>query len=191
MSALLIRAGNRLTGIDSLPPAAVSVPGLTYIRADLHFDSLSALPQLSGRRFHRILMMDVLEHLLDPERVLRDSVDLIAPGGTIVVSIPNVANLWVRISLLLGRWDYADRGILDRTHLRFYTRQTARRLLVSSGYTIEKEMATVIPAELAFHLSHRKVLMIGLNRILAILTRIWPTLFGYQFVFLARPSKDS
>jgi len=187
-SEQLIESGNRVTGIDVLPPSAVCVPGLEYIPADLNSQSLGAMPRLSSRRFGRILMMDVLEHLLDPERVLRESARLLAPGGSVIVSLPNVANLWVRLMLLLGRWDYTDRGILDRTHLRFYTRKTARHLLVSSGYAIEKEIATVIPAELAFRLSHRNLLMIAINRTLAAATRLWPTLFGYQFVFLARPA---
>ena len=188
-SATLAEAGSHVTGIDFLPPSAVSIPGLAYIQADLSHESLRALPQLKGRCFDRILMMDVLEHLLDPERILRESQQFLAPGGSAIVSLPNVANLWVRLLLLLGRWDYAERGILDRTHLHFYTRKTARRLIISCGYTIEREMASVIPVELAFGLSHRNPFMKALNWVLAFITRIWPTLFGYQFVFLARPAE--
>ena len=80
-------------------------------------------------RFTRIVMLDVLEHLADPERVLREAAEVLEPRGRIVVSLPNVANLSVRIGLLFGRFRYGDRGILDRGHLRFYTRRTARELV--------------------------------------------------------------
>ena len=84
----------------------------------------------------------------EPERVLRDVLPLLRPaGGSVVVSLPNVANISVRLSLLFGRFEYADRGIMDRTHVRFYTRKTAVELLESNGYRIVGEYYSIIPLD--------------------------------------------
>ena len=61
---------------------------------------------------------DVIEHLSDPLRIMRELNRHLAPGAVVIVSVPNVAHLSVRLSLLFGRFEYQDRGILDRTHLR-------------------------------------------------------------------------
>lgn len=86
-----------------------------------------------------ILCLDVLEHLVDPWTVLSRLAPLLSPGGTIIASIPNIRCLKVVAPLLvLGRWDYHDAGILDRTHLRFFTRRSAMRLLQPPGLDITK-----------------------------------------------------
>ena len=130
-----------------------------------------------------ILLADVLEHLRDPERLLELAAQRLAPEGKIFISLPNVANLAVRIQLLLGRFDYQDRGILDRTHVRFYTRKTARKLIESAGLTILDETVTPVPVREALPAWPR--LVVGVLEALALmLTPVWPTLLGYQFVFV-------
>jgi 2-polyprenyl-3-methyl-5-hydroxy-6-metoxy-1,4-benzoquinol methylase len=90
--------------------------------------------------FDLVLLLDVLEHLQHPERVLRRVHEMLAPGGTLIVSLPNVAHLSVSIPLLLfGRFQYADAGILDRTHLRFFVHSTAAALLRDCGFAIVGE----------------------------------------------------
>ncbi len=85
-----------------------------------------------------ILCLDVLEHMVDPWRVVRRMHALLKPGGVIIASIPNVRNFRVVLPLLLrGRWEYTDDGLLDRTHLRFFVRDTAVRLLQCSGLTVD------------------------------------------------------
>ncbi len=71
-----------------------------------------------------VICADVLEHLPDPQVQLARLVQLQSPGTLFLISVPNIANLWVRLNLLFGKFDYSDRGILDRTHLRFFTRRT-------------------------------------------------------------------
>jgi hypothetical protein len=100
--------------------------------------------------------------------------------------VPNIANIVIRIRLLVGRFEYEERGILDRTHLRFFTRRTARRLLTDHGWDIERELATVIPLERVVNLSPDNLVMRALNAILAGVTRLAPGLFGYQIMFVAR-----
>ncbi len=77
---------------------------------------------------------DILEHLRDPWRLLASQRELLAPGGHVVVSLPNVRHYPVVLGLLRGRWRYQDEGVLDRSHLRFFTRDSARELVSGAGY---------------------------------------------------------
>jgi len=83
-----------------------------------------------------IVFADVLEHLQDPWGALRVWRGQIQDGGHIVVSLPNVLHAGVLRSLLRGRWDYADEGILDRTHLRFFTRLTIIEMIENAGFEV-------------------------------------------------------
>ena len=85
---------------------------------------------IHGRQqFDVILFSDMLEHLADPLDVLMRHYQLLAPGGQMLISLPNVAIWNVRLALLLGRFEYGDTGTLDRTHMRFFTRRSFRRFL--------------------------------------------------------------
>jgi len=128
----------------------------------------------------------VLEHLRNPDQILRQSHEVLKRDGWLIVSLPNIANIYVRLMLLFGRFDYAERGLLDRTHVRFFTRKTARQLLESNGYSILEEKETIIPLELVLGWSPANLVMRGLNRILAMVTWMLPGLFGYQVMFVAR-----
>ena len=83
-----------------------------------------------------MLFVDVLEHLKSPQPVLARFKSVLAPGGRIFVSLPNVAHFTMRLALLCGRFDYRPSGILDRTHLRFFTYKTGRRLIEDAGYRV-------------------------------------------------------
>jgi SAM-dependent methyltransferase len=85
--------------------------------------------------FDAILCLDVLEHLRDPWGVARRLAELLRPGGVMIASIPNIAHYRIIVGLLRGRWTYAPSGILDHTHLRFFTRDTAIDLLRQAGLT--------------------------------------------------------
>jgi hypothetical protein len=111
---------------------------------------------------------------------------LLKEDGEIVVSLPNVAHISVRLMLLFGKFQYADRGILDRTHQRFYTRRTARQMIENAGFRIVRQTMTVAPLELVFGFSREGFLFKALNASLAAITRIAPTLFGYQIMLVAR-----
>lgn len=85
-----------------------------------------------------ILCLDVLEHLFDPWRIVREISTLLKPGGALIISIPNVRHHSVLKQLLLdGRWDYETEGILDRTHIRFFTRATAIELAQAGGLKVD------------------------------------------------------
>lgn len=105
------------------------------------FEALELPEDFSG--FDVILCLDVLEHFVDPWKALRRIGALLAPGGCIITSIPNVRYFRVVLPLLLyGRWQYENSGILDRTHLRFFTKQTAIELMTSSGLTLDALSST-------------------------------------------------
>ena len=99
-------------------------------------DLLDLAEELAGERFDVIVAADVLEHLRDPLQVLRSLRPLLAENGYLVASIPNVAHGSVRLALLEGRFPYQERGLLDRTHLRFFTRESIGQLLEDAGFLI-------------------------------------------------------
>ncbi len=91
----------------------------------------------TSERFDCIVFNDVLEHLVDPWDALRAARSLIGEGGCVVASIPNIRNLETLLALVRrGRWDYVEAGVLDRTHLRFFTRTTILALFEGAGFDI-------------------------------------------------------
>jgi len=188
-AAELAAGGNKISGVDNRLTPAESSPFERYFTADLEDGIAPVIRQLEGKRFDRVLLLDVLEHLRRPEQILRQSHEVLKRDGLLIVSVPNIANIYVRLMLLLGRFDYSERGLLDKTHLRFFTRRTARRLLESNGYSIVEERQTVIPLELVLGWSPANVVMQALNRLLAGVTWLLPGLFGYQIMFVARSSR--
>jgi len=187
-AAELVKDFNRVTGVDALPTASQDSALTQYYQADLDGGLEDFVWAVNGKRFERILMLDVLEHLKNPERILASCHGLLQQGGQIIVSVPNIANLSVRLMLLMGRFDYTDRGILDRTHLRFYTRRTARAMLEAAGYRIIEEKLTVIPVELVLGLSPENIVCRVINRCLRAITSMLPGLFGYQIMMRAIPA---
>ena len=93
----------------------------------------------SGAPFELIVFADTLEHLVDPWDALARSRDLISGSGQLLVSVPNVSHFSVVFQQLKGRWTYTDQGLLDRTHLRFFTPATIRRVVEQSGFTCVAE----------------------------------------------------
>jgi GT2 family glycosyltransferase/2-polyprenyl-3-methyl-5-hydroxy-6-metoxy-1,4-benzoquinol methylase len=105
---------------------------------DVVFNSTieEALSKLPDSYYDCIVVADVLEHLMDPWNVLLSITAKLAEGGRIVASIPNIQNWDVLANLLEGRWDYENAGILDRTHMRFFTRKSVEELFWSAGLRI-------------------------------------------------------
>jgi SAM-dependent methyltransferase len=142
-SALLGKGAAQVVGLD------VHEPALALARQRLsaaHRVDLNALPELPypDGHFHIMTFADVLEHLIEPAAVLRHLRRWLSDAGRIQISIPNVRHESVVLPLLVeGRWEYADWGILDRTHLRFFTRQGVLKLLADAGFELEGRMAGV------------------------------------------------
>lgn len=129
-SQRICEAGNRVTGIESNHDAAA----VARTRIDRVIEAdLQNAAAVGDARFDVIIFADVLEHLPWPASVLRRYLELLKPGGSVMVSLPNVGLWSVRLSLMFGRFHYAESGVLDRTHLRFFTRSSAAELLRSAG----------------------------------------------------------
>jgi len=180
-----LAANAQWVAVDNDPAAlagAVHVGMETY-RVDLN----APLPPPTAGTFDAVVFADVLEHVVEPEAVLGRWLSRVCTPETIVlVSLPNVANLAVRLQLLAGRFQYTERGILDRTHLRFFTRRTARALLTGSGLRIVRTRTTPVPLSLLAAGRVPAGLLTVLQHALAGATMLWPTLLGFQFVFEAR-----
>jgi hypothetical protein len=134
-----------------------------------------------------VLFADVLEHRPDPQATLLVARDLLNPHGAVIVSVPNVAHWSVRVDLLRGRFQYQPVGIMDATHLRWFTATTARTLLASVGFKVIKYRPTAgvdLPDN-----QHRRPwrwLSYGPRvHLLRALCHRWPSLFGCQHVFKA------
>jgi len=187
-SAELKEADNRVTGVDSVQPPPPDGVLERYI--PLNLDARGALSrELDGSRFDRVLLLDVLEHRIHPELLLNEVRAALKEHGMVVVSLPNVANITVRLKLLFGTFNRTDRGVLDATHLHFFTRKTARRLLEQNGYEIVSVRPTVMPIELVLGLAPDNPLMRIVNACSWFFTTLLPGLLAYEFVFLVRPSR--
>jgi len=126
---------SELIGIELDPDAAaVARERMDYVLCgDLEVLDLSA-PWFAEKSFDYILCGDVLEHLRDPWAQLERLVSLMKPGGELVVSVPNIRCYWVTAPLIFkDEWTYVSAGILDSTHLRFFTKTTAVEMLEKSG----------------------------------------------------------
>lgn len=128
--------------------------------------------------YDAVLALDVLEHLPEPLAALRALAGLLSPAGRMVLSVPNVAHWTVRLGLLSGRFDYTETGILDRTHLRFFTRRSLFEVCAEAGLTVEEIAVTTNSFPL------RKLVPHGIRRKAAALL---PGPLAYQFVVRLTP----
>ncbi len=183
LSELLTRQGWQVTALERDPDQAAKARGRCHevIVADLD----QASPKLSGA-FDAIVYGDVLEHLTDPLPVLVGLNRTLAAAGRVVVSVPNVAHLWVRLQLLLGRWEYDDRGILDRTHLRFFTRRTLVRFLGDAGLEVTDLASTPVPLPLVVPPRLHGAGLDAVHAASAAAARVWKGGLAYQLVAVCR-----
>jgi 2-polyprenyl-3-methyl-5-hydroxy-6-metoxy-1,4-benzoquinol methylase len=137
--------GCRVTGIEIDPDAAQIAKEWAddVIVGDL--DVMDVTAALGDATFDVIVAADVLEHLRDPKRCLDACLEHLAPGGEVVLSIPNVAHADLRLALLQGEFEYQPLGLLDETHLRFFTRQSLERFLDESDLVVLEWDRTSIP----------------------------------------------
>ena len=136
-SNLIQRNGCIVTGVEINSDAAKVAEKYCQhvIVADLDFVSIPEI--LPDRKFDVAVFGDILEHLRNPWKILEETKQILREDGYVVASIPNIAHAAIRLSLLQGRFDYTDLGILDNTHIRFFTRKTVKELFERSGYSAD------------------------------------------------------
>jgi 2-polyprenyl-3-methyl-5-hydroxy-6-metoxy-1,4-benzoquinol methylase len=144
---------------------------------------------LPEHTYQTVVCADVLEHTADPVAALRRLRRAATPDATFIISLPNVAHLSARLLLLMGRFPQMERGIFDRTHLHFYTRATATAMLNAAGLRVARARPTPVPLELIWpkewSRAPLRALMFG-QRVALLLA---PTLFGFQWIFVAQPNE--
>lgn len=171
----LRRRGHHVTGVDLVANEGVEERTDRFFEADVE----RGLPPEIGSDFDVIIAADVIEHVREPDQLLAELADRMAPGGAILASVPNIGHWYPRTRTAVGLFDYDQRGILDRTHVRFFTRRSFRRTVAHTGLSTTAERSAGLPLD---------VLGIGgvVGRTAAtvdrIATRVWPTMFAYQFV---------
>ena len=181
---------------DLLPKERIEYVGIEPHEADylegrsknLNIMNMSVETALSRltTKFDFIVFADVLEHLSKPTEVLTSIQHLQKSNSKILISVPNVAHFYVRLSLFFGNWRYTKRGILDETHLRFFTRRSILHAVKLSGYEITELTCTPIPLEpIAPRLPNW--LFKILDEINFRITKIYPRLFAFQWVLIAQP----
>jgi methionine biosynthesis protein MetW len=146
--------------------------------------------------FEAIFMSQVIEHIADPATTLRALKGLLSPNGHLIISTCSIVHWKCRLQILLGRWEYEDYGIFDRTHLRFFTIKSFRRLLEESGYTVVDFGYTfedICPFKILFDTRIlapsdllRLIPFIGM-RLRRAYTDLFKNFLATQFVYKARP----
>jgi len=181
VSQALKDKGCRVTGIDQFPilnSGAVD----DFIQCDLDRGDFP----IDAGTFDYILMLDIIEHLRSPERLL-DSVRYSRTSGTevkVIFSTGNVALFITRLGLLLGWFNYGARGILDLTHTRLFTFASARRLFEQSGYRVDEIKGVPAPFPLVLGNSLLGRLLLTINKLLI---RVSKRLFAYQIFMVCTP----
>ena len=135
-----------------------------------------------------IVLADVLEHLRNPAAALALVRSALTDDGLLFVSVPNIANITVRLGLLFGIFEYRDRGILDATHLRFYTMRTIRREVERAGFRIVATRGSSVPIRLILGGKIPELVLRVGERVLSLITSLWRGLFAYQIIFVAKKS---
>lgn len=133
----------------------------------------------SSAPYDVLLAAAVLEHLKYPERLLRAAHTLLAPNARLIISLPNIAHWQMRLKLLMGRFDYEDYGIMDRTHLKLYTLKTGRELIESCGYAVAE---VHIAGSALQNLLNSRARQSGRTPPSLVL----PGLFAYELIYVAR-----
>ncbi len=187
LSNVMQQRGCRVTGVDIDAGAAELARPFCQRLIVGDIERLDWKAVLGDERFDVILFGDVLEHTRTPAGILQSLAGYMTPTGCIVASLPNIAHGSIRLSLLLGRFEYAPLGILDETHLRFYTGETARQMLSTGGFRVT-EMAAVhapVSPDLIDEV-RRRYPQIGAQWISDVLSQ--EEAAAFQYVFRAEPA---
>ncbi|HEY4396778.1 MAG TPA: bifunctional glycosyltransferase/class I SAM-dependent methyltransferase [Acidimicrobiia bacterium] len=190
LSAELRGHGHEVTGVDVEEHAGVRDRVDAFVPADLE----DGIPDAVGDGFDVIVAADVLEHVREPERLLADGADRLAPGGSIVASVPNFGHWYPRVRSTIGRFDYDRRGILDRGHLRFFTLSGFEHLVERTGFSVRRREFLTIPMEVANRGGSGEnggtgaASMRAFKRADRFGTQLRPELFAYQFLFELQPA---
>ena len=140
---------------------------------------------LAPGSYRAVVCGDVLEHTVDPVAVLGQLRAVATDDAVFIISLPHVAHLAVRLLLLLGRFPRMERGILDKTHLHFYTRDTAEETLRAAGLRVAQAYPTGVPLDELWPAGQGRAPYRAMIRLQHLALRLAPRLFAFQWIFVA------
>jgi SAM-dependent methyltransferase len=183
LASLLAERGYVVTGIERMVSYDHPFPAKVHlIVADLE----AGLPPLNSQ-FDYILCADILEHLRHPQALLAQVHNVTRPGGRLIASLPNSGNIYFRLNILAGRFPQDDKGLFDRTHVRFFVWSGWVDLFCRSGWQIDSAESSAIPVGLVVPPRWEHSLPVRFaERVCYGLAKIRKTLFAYQFVVTCR-----
>jgi 2-polyprenyl-3-methyl-5-hydroxy-6-metoxy-1,4-benzoquinol methylase len=188
LAARLRARGHFVVGVDANPPPNTEEHVDRLVVADLDAGLPAEVEQ--GGPFDVILAVDVLEHLRDPARLLRQLHEVCSADSALISSVPNVAHWYPRLRIGLGHFDYDQRGILDATHLRFFTWRSFSAMAARAGWQVEQRRLTGLPLEVLGRGRDAAGATSGVRTALRQVDRagraLWPSLFAYQYVVVLR-----
>ena len=171
----------RVTGVDAGPPERLADELAEYFQRDLEHP----LELPTGRRFDYVVSSDVIEHIRNRAQLLRSARRFLNEHGRLIISTPNVALWFYRLSLLVGRFEYGPRGVLDEDHVHLFTGSTFRREVQGAGFHIRRQRVTALPFEVVFQSTGRSRLIRSIERLYHLAARLWPSMFAYQYILEA------
>jgi SAM-dependent methyltransferase len=188
LGAKLRILGHTVTGVDIALNDNGSGTG-HFIKFDLD----DGLPTALHAIFDVVICADILEHLKNPESTLRELHQAISTDGHILVSVPNFGHWYPRIRSLVGRFDYDKKGILDETHLRFFTKRSFERMARRAGYEVSHLDCTNTPISKLWTGGGRlRFYAIGMfGSLERAVIKLRPQLFAYQFIFQLTPQHSA
>jgi 2-polyprenyl-3-methyl-5-hydroxy-6-metoxy-1,4-benzoquinol methylase len=176
--------GHHVTGVDPVDNPETSKRVDVFVQADIE----NGVPDEVGGGFDLAIAADVLEHLRSSDLLLRQLGASLGPDGHVVISVPNFGHWYPRLRTLFGVFDYDQRGILDKTHVKFFTRRSLLRMVKKNGFTVSELRVTGLPVDV-LGIRAPTLLRKVVRAFDALFVRLRPTLFGYQFVLKVQPLK--
>lgn len=177
--------GNTALTIDAVEPNPYWAEHAQPFYRQVFASSIEAA-NLPDATYRVIVCADVLEHTVDPEAVIEQLRRVATDDALFIISLPNVAHLAVRLMLLFGRFPQMERGILDRTHLHFYTLDTATDMLRRAGLEVVRARPTGVPLDELWRAGEGNLIFNALMRLQHLALLLAPRLFGFQWVIVAK-----
>jgi len=176
-------------GFTNLNAVEIDARARDHIQPIYHRVEDSIQPfQRENAKFDLVLLLDVIEHMPNPKEFLEQVRGLVKENGIAIVSVPNIAHWSVRVPLLFGIFNYTERGLLDKTHLQFFTRRRLHDMVASAGFHLQVEGCSIPPAEFVLPKSVTETeIFKTVSKIRHAAAQIVPGLFGYQHLAILRP----
>jgi 2-polyprenyl-3-methyl-5-hydroxy-6-metoxy-1,4-benzoquinol methylase len=167
----------QITAVDLIPPKTIK--NVKSLGLDLNQDFNKSL---GNKSFNKVIALDIIEHLNNPEEAIKKINNILKNGGTLYASTANIGYFIMRITHLIGWFNYGKRGILDMTHQRLFTVNSFKKLLQDNGFILKKVVGFGPP--IADQISHQGIWK-AIDLISGLLARQYPPLFSFNFLIVA------